>query len=238
MLIFKKIFICDTILISWVLWRIYLLQEYEIDKIKLRCKELNVSFNDIVGVVMSRSSYKKIMDILSLKKWEDKKFQPLLTSNIGQSNYEEIKKILGMAEWNDRKFQSLLTSSIWTSNYENVKNILGMEEWNDVKYGHLLSPSILPLNPDKIRQSITLAHKFNIAGYITVNFMRKPLKQIYAIATHLEHLKIPLITEKGKLHPFFNYQTTVLKKKYNIDLKKLIIIYPMPNNFLERKVVK
>ena len=42
MLIFKKIFICDTILISWVLWRIYLLQEYEIDKIKLRCKELNI----------------------------------------------------------------------------------------------------------------------------------------------------------------------------------------------------
>ena len=71
MLIFKKIFICDTILISWVLWRIYLLQEYEIDKIKLRCKELNVSFNDIVGVVMSRSSYKKIMDILRMKEWND-----------------------------------------------------------------------------------------------------------------------------------------------------------------------
>ena len=33
-----------------------MLQDYEIDKIKLRCKELNVSFNDIVGVVMSRSS--------------------------------------------------------------------------------------------------------------------------------------------------------------------------------------
>lgn len=45
MLIFKKIFICVTILISWVLWRIYMLQDYEIDKLKLRCKEQNVSFN-------------------------------------------------------------------------------------------------------------------------------------------------------------------------------------------------
>lgn len=268
MLMFKKIFICVTILIYWSLWRNHILQDYEIEKIRLRCKELNVSFNNIVGVVMSRSSYKKIMDILSLKEWNEAKFQPLLTSTIWQSNYDNIKKILSMEEWNDSKFQPLLTSSIWNSNYgeikdilemkewndskyqplltstiwnsnyENIKNILEMEEWNDSKYAHLLSTSILPLNSNKIRQSIALAHKFNVNGYITVNFMRKPLKQIYAIAAHLEHLKISLITENGKLHPFFNYQTTTLKEKYNIDLKILTKLYPMPNDFLESEKVK
>lgn len=210
-----------------------MLQDYEIKQIKIRCKELNVDFNDVMGSMMLKTSYKKIMEILSLKEWNNPKFCSLLTPTIWQSNYENIKKILEMEEWNDPKFQPLLTSNIWVSNYKNAKNILGMEEWNDVKYSHLLSPSILPLNPNKIRQSIALAHKFDVDGYITGSFMRKPLKQTYALIMYLQDLNIPLVGDNNKLNSIFSYESSALKKKYNIDLKVLTKLYSMPNDFLD-----
>lgn len=245
-----------------------MLQDYEIDKIKLRCKELGVNYNEIASNLFFSSSYEKIIDILGMSEWEDEKFQSLLTSNIWQSNYVNVKKILDMPEWEDKKFQSLLTSNIWHSkyadiknilvmpewndkkirslltsniwkgNYKNIRDILHMEEWNNPKYTHLLTSSTLTLNPNKIRQSIALAKKLNIDGYIGINFIRKSLKQVYAIAMYLNNLNVPLIGDKGKLNSHFIYETTILKKKYNIDLKELVKMYPMPEDFLKEEYVR
>ena len=198
----------------------------------------NKKFEVLLTSNIWKSNYESIRNILSMEEWNDKKFEVLLTSNIWTSNYKTVQNVLRMKEWNDKRFEHLLTSNIWKGNYENIKNILHMEEWEESKYKNLLTSSILILSPNKIRASINLATKLNIEDYIGVNFIRKSLKQVYAIAMYLNNLKIPLVGENGKLNPFFVYETTVLKKRYNIDLKELVKMYPMKEDFLKKGFVK
>ena len=73
-------------------------------------------------------SINEVLDVLSLEKWKNPKYQKLLTSNIWRSDYISIKEILSMKEWDDPRFQELLTSNIWACNYYDIKRILSMPE--------------------------------------------------------------------------------------------------------------
>ena len=269
----------------------------ELDNIKKKCDELGISLENIKGQAFNRSSYKRIMDILSLDEWknnkykkllcsntlqlnveeikdilnleywnklnysslltsniwnsnskeiklilsmpewDDEKFRPLLTSNIWKSNSKEIKKILSMPGWKDERFKPLLTSTIWTASYKNIKNVLAMEEWDNPRYSKLLTTNILMIKPEKIRNSIKLSKHFNIDKFMTVNLVRKPLNQVYAIGSYLIEHNIPLV-DNMKLHTFFSVEGIVLKRKYNIDIKKLVQLYPMPNDLLKERSEK
>ena len=142
-----------------------------------------------------------------------------------------------MPEWNDARFRTLLTSSIWKASYKNIKNVLAMEEWNDPRYSKLLTTNILMIKPEKIRNSIKLSKYFDIDKFMTVNLVRKPLNQVYAIGSYLIDHNIPLV-DNMKLHPFFSIEGSVAKKRYNIDIKKLVQLYPMPNDLLKERSEK
>ena len=142
-----------------------------------------------------------------------------------------------MPEWNDERFRPLLTSTIWKASYKNIKSVLAMEEWNDTEYSKLLTTNILMIKPEKIRNSIKLGKHFNIDKFMTVNLVRKPLNQVYAIGCYLMKRNISLV-DNMKLHTFFSIEGIVLKRKYNIDIKKLVQLYPMPDNLLNERSEK
>ena len=63
---------------------------------------------------------------------KDRKY--LVSDYMYKRGYEFVSKVLSLPEWNDKKFQPLLTSTIWTSNVETIEKVLGMKEWEDVKF--------------------------------------------------------------------------------------------------------
>ena len=79
----------------------------------------------------------------------------------------------------------------------------------------------------KIPILIEMAENYKIDRFINMGFLIKSPSQNYALINYLEENNAPLIM-KGKLNPIFGYQPVVLKKKYGIDLKGLMEIYPMP----------
>ena len=87
----------------------------------------------------------------------------------------------------------------------------------------------------KIRNTIKVCEYFNIDSHMTVNLVRRPIEQVYAIACYLQSMNISLV-DNMKLHAFFSYANSVLKKKYKIDVKKLVQLYPMPDNILKESL--
>ena len=158
---------------------------------------------------------------MSLKEWEDPKFQGLLTSTIWSSNAEEVKTILSLKEWENLKFQGLLTSTIWNNSAEDIQKKLFLPYWNEEKYAKLLTPSIFSISIKRIIDAIEVAETFNIEEWITITFLRKSKIQLLALIHYLEDNQIPLIVNE-KLHPFFSVAPSILKKKYHIDLKYLV----------------
>ncbi len=70
-------------------------------------------------------------------------------------------------------------------------------------------------------------------------YLNKSPSQAYALIKYDNNM--PLIGN-GKLYPIFSYQPCMIKKKYNIDLKELMKIYPYEEFTKEKneevKVVK
>ena len=79
---------------------------------------------DLISEYLYQRSVSSVKEILELPYWNDKKFEPLLTSSIWLRNAEEIETILELPYWNDPKYQSLLTSSIWQSNASEIQRNL------------------------------------------------------------------------------------------------------------------
>lgn len=168
---------------------------------------------------------KTIEIILVMREWDDPKFQGLLTSNIWRANVENIKEILSMREWDNPKFQGLLTPNIWHSSANDIKMLFGMKKIQQDEYIHLLCPSIFNVSFQNIVPSIELFEEYGIGKYITNRCLRRNVDLQRKLLEYLISNNMDLIVRKKGgslgLNPVLNVSNSDLKKKYDIDIKKL-----------------
>jgi hypothetical protein len=161
-----------------------------------------------------------------MPEWEDEKFSSLLTANIWKSNYEEINKIIHMPEWNDGRFKKLLTPTIWKSSYQAILTKLYLPYWNETKYQHLLTPSIFSVSVLNIKNGIELLKEYGVDRYITNKCLRLNTDTLKDLIEYLVDNNIDLITyneRTGKLglNPILSCEKGQLKKKYDVDIKRI-----------------
>ena len=115
-----------------------------------------------------------------------------------------------------------------------------MPYFKEEKYKHLLTSSLLAKAKTVIKKLpilFEIAMNFEIENYITTNYLLKSPSQNYAIISYLNDNNLPFVVD-GKLNTIFSYQPGVLKKKYNIDLKEIMEMYPLPLKYKEGVKVK
>ena len=157
---------------------------------------------------------------------KENRIEHLISERLYMKGFNEVKAILEMPEWEDEKFKGLLTSTIWNSNATDVKNKLYLPYWNDSKYQHLLTPSIFGISIKNIESGITLLEKYGISQYITNRCLRRNQKEQESLIKYMIEKGIELVIDEKngidkKLNPLLNASSTELRKKYNIDIKKI-----------------
>ena len=103
-----------------------------------------------------------------------------------------------------------------------------MSCWNDDKYRKLLTSSIVAKSKQMVKKLpilFALAEEYQIENYLNTSFLLVSPSQNYALIRYLEDNNLPLVID-NKLNIIFGKQAGVLKKKYGIDIKKLINQYP------------
>lgn len=104
-----------------------------------------------------------------------------------------------------------------------------MECWKDERFEKLLTSSIVAKSKSmlsKLLIIIQIAENYNIDQYLNTSFLLFSPAHNYALIQYLNENYIPLIIEE-RPNPIFGKQPIILRKKYGIDINKLIIKYPL-----------
>ena len=180
----------------------------------------------------------KIIDIENLNIPNINK-DDILSIAIGVNDIKEIIKIINSEEF--KKYPELFTSTVLArAKLEDIKTLLNLPYFKEEKYKHLLTSSLLANAKTVIKKLpilFEIAMDFEIEDYITTSYLRKSPSQNYAIINYLNDNNLPFVVD-GKLNSMFNFQPIVLKKKYNIDLKEIMEMYPLPLKYEEGEKVK
>ena len=186
-------------------------------------------------------AYAKLEDIIKIINSEEFKDYPeLFTSQVlAHAKLEDIIKIINSEEF--KNYPELFTSQVLAhAKLEDIKTLLNLPYFKEEKYKHLLTSSLLANAKTVIKKLSILfeiAMDFEIKDYITTSYLRKSPSQNYAIINYLNDNNLPFVVD-GKLNSMFNFQPIVLKKKYNIDLKEIMEMYPLPLKYEEGEKVK
>lgn len=159
---------------------------------------------------------------------EFKQHPELFTSEtLAHAKLEDIQKIINSEEY--KRHPELFTSTtLAQAKLEDIQELLNMECLNDKSFRNLLTSSIVANSKtmiSKIPILIQMAEEYNIDNYLNTTFLLRSPSQNYALINYLIDNNIPLIIDE-KLNPIFGKQPGILKKKYNIDIKELIKLYP------------
>lgn len=158
----------------------------------------------------------------------------------GSTNIEEIQKIIQSPEFKEHP-EMFTSQTLAHAKLEEIQILLKMDIWKEPKYTNLLTSSIVAKSKQmitKIPILLEIANFYQIEGYINTSFLLFSPSQNYALIKYLEENNLPLV-ENNKLNRIFGKQPGFLKKKYNIDLKNLMMIYPFDEQVLsERKTRK
>ena len=174
-------------------------------------------------------AHAKLEDIQKIINSEEFKRHPeLFTSQtIARAKLEDIQKIINSEEF--KQHPELFTSTtLAQAKLEDIQELLNMECLNDKSFRNLLTSSIVANSKtmiSKIPILIQMAEEYNIDNYLNTTFLLRSPSQNYALINYLIDNNIPLIIDE-KLNPIFGKQPGILKKKYNIDIKELIKLYP------------
>ena len=168
---------------------------------------------------------------------EFKEHSEMFTSTtLAHAKLEEIQKMIQSREF--KEHPELFTSeTLAHAKLEEIQKLLKMDVWKDPKYTNLLTSSIVAKSKQmiiKIPILLKIANFYQIEEYINTSFLLFSPSQNFALIKYLEENNIPLVTN-NKLNPIFGKQPGVLKKKYNIDLKNLMMIYPLDEQVLSEK---
>ena len=183
----------------------------------------------------------KLEDIIKIINSEEfKKHPELFTSQVlAHAKLEDIIKIINSKEFKD--YPELFTSTVLAhAKLEDIKTLLSLPYFKEEKYKHLLTSSLLAKAKTVIKKLpilFEIAMDFEIEDYITKSYLLKSPSQNYAIISYLNDNNLPFVVD-GKLNSMFNFQPMVLKKKYNIDLKEIMEMYPLPLKYEEGEKVK
>ena len=159
----------------------------------------------------------------------------LFTSQtLAHATLEEIQKMLQSPEYQEHP-ELFTSTTLAHANLENIRELLKMDIWKDPKYKNLLTSSIVA----KARQMIIkipilldIAKFYQIEEYLNTSFLLFSPSQNFALIKFLEENNMPLVVN-NKLNPIFGKAPGLLKKKYNIDVKRLMTIYPFDDQLLK-----
>ena len=186
-------------------------------------------------------AHAKLEDIIKIINSDEfKKHPELFTSEVlARAKLENIIKIINSEEF--KNYPELFTSTVLASaKLEDIKTLLNLPYFKEEKYKHLLTSSLLANAKTVIKKLpilFEIAMDFEIDDYITTSYLIKSPSQNYAIISYLNDNNLPFVVD-GKLNSMFNFQPMVLKKKYNIDLKEIMEMYPLPLKYEEGEKVK
>ena len=190
------------------------------------------------STVLAHAKLENIIKIINSD--EFKKHPELFTSEVlARAKLENIIEIINSDEF--KKHPELFTSEVLArAKLEDIKTLLNLPYFKEEKYKHLLTSSLLAKAKSVIKKLpilFEIAMDFEIEDYITKSYLLKSPSQNYAIISYLNDNNLPFVVD-GKLNSMFNIQPMVLKKKYNIDLKEIMEIYPLPLKYEEGEKVK
>ena len=198
----------------------------------------NINKVDILSIAIGVNDIKEIIKIIQSKEFKD--YPELFTSTVlAYAKLEDIIKIINSEEF--KKHPELFTSQVLAhAKLEDIKTLLNLPYFKEEKYKHLLTSSLLANAKTVIKKLpilFEIAMDFEIEDYITTSYLIKSPSQNYAIISYLNDNNLPFVVD-GKLNSMFNFQPMVLKKKYNIDLKEIMEMYPLPLKYEEGEKVK
>jgi len=190
------------------------------------------------STVLAHAKLENIIKIINSE--EFKKHPELFTSEVlAHAKLEDIIKIINSEEF--KNYPKLFTSEVLArTKLEDIKTLLNLPYFKEEKYKHLLTPSLLAKAKNVIKKLpilFEIAMNFEVEDYITTSYLLKSPSQNYAIISYLNDNNLPFVVD-GKLNSMFNFQPMVLKKKYNIDLKEIMEMYPLPLKYKEGEKVK
>ena len=188
--------------------------------------------------VLAHAKLENIIKIINSEEFKD--YPKLFTSEVlARAKLEDIIKIINSKEFKD--YPELFTSTVLAhAKLEDIKTLLSLPYFKEEKYKHLLTSSLLAKAKTVIKKLpilFEIAMDFEIEDYITKSYLLKSPSQNYAIISYLNDNNLPFVVD-GKLNSMFNFQPMVLKKKYNIDLKEIMEMYPLPLKYEEGEKVK
>ena len=175
-------------------------------------------------------THAKIGDIRKMIHSEEFKRYPYLFTAVTLANakIEDIREIIQSEEF--KNYPHLFTSTTMAhAKIKDIQKLLQLDYWKDDRFKGLLTSSIVANAKSMILKLpilIKIAEKYNIDKYLITSFLLCSPSQNYAIIQYLNENNLPLIIE-GKLNIMFGKQSGFLKKKYGIDIKKLIAKYPL-----------
>ena len=178
----------------------------------------------------------KIEDIKAIIHSEEfKKYPELFTSEtLAQTKIEDIKAIIHSEEY--KEHPELFTSTTLAhAKIEDIRGLLNFPCWNDNRFKKLLTPSVLANSRSMLKKLpilIKLSEKYCIDKYLNLSFLKLSLSQSFALINYLNDNNIPLVVD-DKLNSVFSYCPGVLKSKFGIDLKELMVKYPFSELELE-----
>ena len=198
----------------------------------------NINKVDILSIAIGVNDIKEIIKIIQSKEFKD--YPELFTSTVlAYAKLEDIIKIINSEEF--KKHPELFTSQVLAhAKLEDIKTLLNLPYFKEEKYKHLLTSSLLANAKTVIKKLpilFEIAMDFEIEDYITTSYLIKSPSQNYAIISYLNDNNLPFVVD-GKLNSMFNFQPMALKKKYNIDLKEIMEMYPLPLKYEEGEKVK
>ena len=175
-------------------------------------------------------AHAKIKDIQEMIQSEEfKKYPELFTSTtLAHSKIKDIQEMIQSEEF--KKYPQLFTSqTLAHATLEEIQNLLQLEYWKDNRFKDLLTSSITAKAKSMISKLpilIQIAEIYNIDRYLNTSYLLFSPSQNYALIMYLNENNLPLIIDE-KLNPIFGKQPGFLKKKYGIDIKELIVKYPL-----------
>ncbi len=198
----------------------------EIQKI-IQSKEYQEHPELFTSQTLAYAKFEEIQKIIQSKEYQE--HSELFTSTtLAHAKLEEIQKIIQSKEYQEHP--ELFTSeTLAHAKLEDVQKLLSMDCWNDERYRRLLTSSVVAKSKSmilKVPILFNLAEEYGLTDYLNTRFILVSPNQNYALIKYLEENNLKLIID-GKLNPVFGKAEGLLKKKYNIDIRKYMKKYPL-----------
>ena len=201
-----------------------------VEKLNIPFINKNGNLSVAVGIEWGSTNLEEIQKIIQSP--EFKEHPELFTSEtLAHAKLEEIQKIIQSPEF--KEHPELFTSqTLAHAKLEDIQRLLQMDYWKDERYSKLLTSSIVAKSKSMISKLpllFKLAEENSIDSFLNTSFLLFSPSHNYALIRYLKDNNLPLIID-FKLNPIFGKQPGLLRKKYNIDIKKLIQKYPYGEN--------